>query len=47
VIAWFVWAWMMACGHWIDCSTAALDPDTQMAIIRAARSAGSDGSIGT
>lgn len=31
------WTAEIACGHWIDCSTAALDPDTQMAIIRAGR----------
>jgi len=31
------WSAEIACGHWIDCSTAALDPDTQMAIIRAGR----------
>ena len=31
------WSAEIACGHWIDCSTAALDPDTQMAIIRAVR----------
>ncbi len=31
------WTAEIACGHWIDCTTGALDPDTQMAIIRAGR----------